>query len=625
MQIITVVPITRSAHSDVLTYFSSLAISVGDVVSVPLRKKNVEAVVVHTQDAAQEKAAIKTSKIGLRKVSRVLSHKPLGEIHMAAAQETARYFGASVGAVLGSIVPSVIWKQVSFRAPLLRPSSIPEVSIVLADDEERMIQYRSLVREAFRRNESVVLVTATIQDAETAARSLSKGIETYTEVLHSAKRPRILKGTVARIYAEKHPMLVITTPGFISILPAKLSTIILERENSSSYKQSQRPFIDYRYFIRTFASRAQLRLILGDTLLSSETLHDYENGRYEELVVPKWRMAAKASASMVDMREYKPNLQGKLRVISDNLEHLIRESKSGSDHLFIFAGRKGLAPNTICGDCGALLVCDRCANPLVLHKTADNKRFYLCHRCGDRKEASTRCKTCTSWRLFAFGIGTEIIEEAITTPPRGLVVFRLDSESAKNRKHAARIVEQFYQSPGSVLVGTELALPYLDKPIGVVAVASIDELFSVPDFRINERVMHLLLKLRQLAERKFLIQTRAPEHEIIQDALEGNVSGFYRHELEIRKALLYPPFSVLVKITYLGNPQKIRDEMKKLASKLPFELYTFPVFIRKGRGKSGLSGLLKIPKEKWPDETVLNALRVLPPSVEIQVEPESFS
>ena len=625
MNIVTVVPITRNTHADVLTYFSSLPISVGDLVSVPLRRKNIEGLVVHIQEAALEKAAIKTSKIGLRKVLRVHPHTLLSRAHIVAAQETAAYFAAPLGAVLSSVMPSLVRKYISLEAPPLSTSSIPETSILLADDEERLVQYRSLVREAFRRNESVMFVAASIQDVETAAHVLSKGIEAYTAVLHSEKSAHASKAAVERVRTETHPLLVITTPSFISMYPARLSTILLERENAPAYKQMARPFIDYRFFIKAFAKAARLRLVIGDTLLSSETVYKHEQGLYEELIVPKWRMGAKTKTQLVDMHRYKPDLRGKLRVISDELGSAIAETRAASDHLFIFAGRKGLAPSTICGDCGSMLICNRCTHPLVLHKTQDNKRFYLCHSCGDRKEADMRCKTCTSWRLFAFGIGTEIIEEALTTPSKGLTVFRLDGDSVKDRKHALQIVERFYSSPGSVLVGTELALPYLEKPLGAVAVASIDELFSIPDFRIHERVMYLLLKLRQLAERQFLIQTRTPDHEVIQSALEGNLSGFYRHELDIRRALLYPPFSVLIKITLSGNPQKINAEMKSLADKLPYELHVFPTFVRKGRGRSGLSGLLKIPRDKWPDENILSVLRSLPPSAEVQVEPESFA
>ena len=59
----------------------------------------------------------------------------------------------------------------------------------------------------------------------------------------------------------------------------------------------------------------------------------------------------------------------------------------------------------------------------------------------------------------------ERIEEEIKQEFSDLTVFRLDKLSAPTHKKASEIVDKWYTSPGSVLVGTELALLYLDKPI----------------------------------------------------------------------------------------------------------------------------------------------------------------
>ncbi len=624
MKLITVIPIKRNSNADALTYFTSQEISAGDVVSVPLRLRNIEAIVTDVKDAAEEKTALKTSGIRFRKVLKVFQHKPILSACVKAAEKTARYYVAPIGAVLGSVVPSSLWKHKNYQAPEIVVSSIPEISILQADDEERFVQYRSLVREAFRRNESVVVLTPTIQDSETIALSLSKGIEDYALVLNSYIAGRALSKTIERIGKETHPLIVVTTPGFLALMPARTGTIILERENSSAYKQMARPFVDFRYFARSLANEAKLRLVLGDTLLSSETIERYEEGSYQELITPKWRVMSQASAALIDMRTYKPDLRGKLKIISDELRKMILETKTASDHLFIFTGRKGLAPSTLCGDCGSLLVCKRCERPLVLHKSASQSRFYLCHHCGKREDATLRCRECTSWKLNAFGTGTEIVEETVKSLGKNLNVIRLDGESAKNRKEALQLSESFYSSPGSIMIGTELALPYLKKPIGFVAVASVDELFSVPDFRINERVMYLLLKLKSMALRNFMVQTRNPEHEIIRAAIDGNLGGFYQSELSIRKALLYPPFSVLVKISLYGNPERITETMKTLSNNLPVELNIFPTFVKKGKGKAGLSGIMKVPPEKWPDDEIISQLRSLPPSAEINVSPENL-
>jgi primosomal protein N' len=205
-------------------------------------------------------------------------------------------------------------------------------------------------------------------------------------------------------------------------------------------------------------------------------------------------------------------------------------------------------------------------------------------------------------------------------------VLRLDRESTKERKQALRTVETFYNSPGSVLVGTELALPFLTKPLHTVAVASLDELFSIPDFRIHERVLYLLYKLRSIADDTFLLQTRTPDSPALQAVFEGNVHTFIENELEMRKVLHFPPFSIPIKITCYGKPDALGSAMQELALKLkPSVFDIFPALEKHPKGKVGLSGVIKIPVSAWPDERILNILRALPRSVEINVDPVSFS
>ena len=58
-------------------------------------------------------------------------------------------------------------------------------------------------------------------------------------------KKEILKIT-NEILAEKHPILIIATGGFLSIPKNKISTIIIDKENSRSYKQQVRPYLDIR-------------------------------------------------------------------------------------------------------------------------------------------------------------------------------------------------------------------------------------------------------------------------------------------------------------------------------------------------------------------------------------------
>lgn len=629
MRVVTVMPLERSVWTDTLTYFSAQEIRPGNIVAIPLRKKILPALVTGVRNASDDKASIKASSVGLRKISRVL-HKNLFSAELIkAVEETSRFYATSPGNVLASLTPIPLLKKLSamepFR-PAARKTSRAVTQISQTDDESRFTEYRSLVRESFRHKESLLVLVPTIQDAENAYALLSKGIDAYTLVLHSDRGTKQLSGAFTKLHNNEHPLLIIATPGFLGLLLDYVGTVIVERENSPAYKHIVRPYVDFRFLVSAYARNAKIRLILGDVLLSTETMNAYRTHIYDEVTPPQWRLAGKTKAELVDMRAYKPNLRGKVKIISDRLSALIQETRQASERIFIFAARKGLSPATLCGDCGSILHCPACSHPVVLHKIAGHKRLYLCHRCGTTMDPATRCKTCTSWKLVTLGIGSELVEEELSAAFPNLPIMRFDRESVKDRRQALALVEKFYEKSPCILIGTEIAIPYLKKPVSTVAVASIDELFLIPDYRIHERIAYLLYKLRGIAEHNFLLQTRSADNPVVRLILEGNASSLLEQELAIRKTLLYPPFSVPIKITWFGKPQVLKKEMEGLAAKLlPHVLNIFPVLEKYPKGRVGLSGIVKMPIEKWPDDAILEILKNLPPSVQVNVDPVSFS
>ncbi len=625
MKIVTVTTIDRNHQKGPLTYFTAKDVSVGDVVAVPVRKKTVYGLVEGLEEASKEKAAIKSSAFGLKKISKVATPPPFSMSFVAAARMTAEYYATSTGAVLSAATPDRLIHRLGFqKAPIEENNIAPNVAVLQANDADRYAHYRSCVRETFSHVRSVLILVPTIQDADTISSILSKGIEPYVHILHSMRSVKEINTSLAALNNEQHPLLIIATPGFMALAPKGIEVIIIERENSSAYKQMVKPQIDFRFLARAFAQKAGLRLIMGDAVLSLETLNAVSEGLYAELIPLPWRIPSKASGELVDMKAYKPDLRGVSEALSPELKALIKRTRESGDRTFIFAGRKGLSPATICGDCGELVLCERCGTTLTLHSSKNQKRFYICRRCGLKKEPTLRCKNCASWKLTTLGIGSELVEAQVAKAFPDLTLIRLDKESAKNRTEVLKLVEKFYDSPRSVLIGTELALGYLQKPVGAVAVASLDEFFSIPDFRIHERIFYLLLRLRGLAEKNFLVQTRHGELPLITAALEGDLSDFYHREYEIRKILSYPPFSVIISISAPAEPHAT-ERFRELARQFrPFIFDTFPLLIAKGKGKPVISGVAKIPRSAWPNPRVLAILHTLPPSDMVIVDPENF-
>lgn len=263
---------------------------------------------------------------------------------------------------------------------------------------------------------------------------------------------------------------------------------------------------------------------------------------------------------------------------------------------------------------------------MTLHTSKESGRnFFMCHKCGERRSADETCKNCGSWRLVPLGIGIEKVEEEIRTKFPEVDVFRIDADSTKTDKQIAEVMEKFNAKPGSVLIGTEMALSHLGDSIDHVAIASLDSLFALPDFRIQEKVMYLLVRLRAMASRTFLVQTRRPEEKAFEFGLKGNLSDFYRANLAERKQFMYPPFSTLIKITLEGKKDKIAEGMAEIQKTLaPHEIDIFPAFTATVRGKSVIHGLIKLENGRWPDGELAEKLRRLPIGASVKVNPESL-
>ena len=75
------------------------------------------------------------------------------------------------------------------------------------------------------------------------------------------------------------------------------------------------------------------------------------------------------------------------------------------------------------------------------------------------------CKVCGSWKLGTVGIGIDLIDQKIKDRFPEVKVFRIDSDTTKTEKKVIDTIAQFYSSPGSILLGTEMALKFDDSRV----------------------------------------------------------------------------------------------------------------------------------------------------------------
>ena len=129
------------------------------------------------------------------------------------------------------------------------------------------------------------------------------------------------------------------------------------------------------------------------------------------------------------------------------------------------------------------------------------------------------------------------------------------------------------------MLGTQMVAKGLDFPnVTLVGVLSADGMMHGDDFRSYERTFSLLTQVvgrsgRGGLEGRAVIQTFEPENPIIGLAAAQNYDEFFRSEISLRRTMLYPPFSDLCVIAFVGEDKQtvhdgaenFSDELKKLA------------------------------------------------------------
>ncbi len=673
MFILTVFPITKGAFKERLSYWSSREISPGSLIQVPFRSGSVLALVESISDASVAKTDIKNASFVTRKLEHTTAYTIVHPECIKAAEKTAYYYAAPLGTVIKALIPETILAEATLRdpadedeqegaaekeSPSKQPQDArlesdadsdeplveeedadetdaadeideqdfrPEVLAYQSNTEDRYSTYKGIVREEFARKKSVLLVVPTTTHADILKETLKKGIDDYVIVLHSGLSKKNQKEQWDKALDSDHQVVIVTTPMFMSVPRHDISTIIIDRESSRSYINSYAPYIDFRTYIEYYARELRARLILSDTLLRVETLHRREKGELHDLFPLTFRMEKLPQTIIVNMAEPERRSPQGFQVLSEELISMIEYAQKKHERMFIFAARRGVSPQALCSDCGTTVLCEFCSAPVVLHNSKnEGNRYFLCHHCGHKRSANEACKKCTSWKLMTLGIGIDTVYDQIKKKFPDIKLFKIDKDSVKTDKQAKEIIKQYESTPEGILLGTETALTFLPQ-VPHVAVASMDSLFSLPDFRVNERIVHILLRLIYRSSTYFLIQTRNAEVPLLKQVTAGTLADFYRDEIAVRRQINYPPFSVHIKITIETDRESAAAEMEKLQHILEqWNPMIFPAFIPTVRGKAVLHMLISVPPEQWPDQNLRDTLVALPREFVVKVNPESL-
>lgn len=626
MYVVHVSPFIRGTHVDTLSYFSAERYDPGTIVSVPVRGKTYRALVISLSEVSDAKSSIRSAPYSLRKLPVQNETTRLPQSVRDTAAALTREYPTELGALLFQLLPPDVRSGAVAYPDTPDHTQREEVTpqILTAPLTERYVSYRSHIRSTFAHRGSVLFIVPSSADVVYAARALAHGIEDRVITFHAGQSARERAAAYATFGDTSIARLIIATPSHAFLDRVDLLSIIVEHAASTHYKSRQRPFLDYRRALQRFAQEKGCSILLGDVVPRAEEEQFRRTERYLTVGDETKRIALPAALSVINTKP-KAEPEQQFQLLSERLIKAITTRLEAREHVFLHAARRGLAPLVVCIDCGYIFRCPDSDTPYSLLRTrgkdGSEERWFISGTSGKRVRAADVCPQCGSWRLRERGIGIQQVADAVSEafPSAPLVVF--DHTTATTYKKARTLIERFYHERAAILVGTNMALPYLKDGIDLAAIVSYDATRSIPTWRADEEVFRLLMELRERTRHEVIVQTRLDADAPLQFAARGAIERFFEDELKLREALAYPPFARFILITWQGSPGAVAtleaEIMKPLAHLTP-QRYNSPHSSPK---KLTRHALITIPGERL-DESTVAALRTLPPQVRVEVDPE---
>lgn len=592
-----------STAAATLTYRSAQAVAPGDLVRVPLGKKEVLGIVWQT---APDVDSTHESAFALKEISSRLSLPvPLTAAWRDLVAFTAQYYQRALGEVALQALPPALRKldeaqlqrrlQRAFKEsetekqdvepvvpeltteqlaavsavektlPGVRaaqgdaegaaPSDLPMASAVFllqgVTGSGKTEVYMRLAQQALETNaqaQVLVLVPEINLTPQLEARFVERFPGERIVSMHSAMTPAQRLRAWLQAHSGRARIVLGTRMAVFASLPG-LAMVVVDEEHDPSYKQYEGARWSARDLAVWRGWHEHVPVVLGSATPSLETWLHAQRGQYRLLDMP----LRIGEARMPKVRLVNMQREPRQSTLVPALTQALQERVERGEQSLVLLNRRGYAPVLCCSSCGWQSQCPNCTAWRVFHR-AD--RTLRCHHCGLAEPVPRVCPQCGDPDLQPVGRGTERLEEqllAVLQRPDGTPakVLRMDADSTRHAGALVSHLEQVHTGEVDVLVGTQMIAKGHDfRRVTLVAAVNPDAALFSSDYRAGERLFALLLQAAgragrnaSLAERSELwIQTSQPEHPLFKALKNYDFAAFAQSTLHEREIAAMPPF-----------------------------------------------------------------------------------
>lgn len=432
--------------------------------------------------------------------------------------------------------------------------------------------YLTLIAQALARGQTAIFLVPEISLTPQMLSQLRARFSSAAAILHSGLSAgerfdewhRLREGT-ARI--------AIGARSAIFAPVENVGVIVIDEEHDGSYLSESSPRYNTFDVALLRAHYNGCKLVLGSATPSVETYRRAKEGEFELITLPD-RINARPlpDVNIVDMRrEVK---RGNASPFSVALRERLESCLAEGQQAILFLNRRGFAQTVLCRDCGYVAKCEHCDVALTYHS---EENCLKCHYCGTRYKMLQACPQCGGTHVYYAGTGTQrVVGELKKLYPTARIL-RMDNDTTSGKEGHYRILKQFAEREADILVGTQMVAKGHDFPlVTLVGILDADMSLHFPDYRSGERTFQLVTQVagrsgRGAQKGDVVLQTYDPDNYILRFASGYDYEGFYRYEIGIRAAAMFPPFAKIVRVMVTSDKdadaiEALRDVYAKLQS-----------------------------------------------------------
>jgi len=399
--------------------------------------------------------------------------------------------------------------------------------------------YLTLIEQILQRGQQALVLVPEIGLTPQLVARFRKRFPVPLALLHSGLGDRERLAAWQQARTGTAPIVIGTRSAIFTPL-ARPGLIVVDEEHDASLKQQD----GFRYSARDLAvwraRRLGIPVVLGSATPSLESLLNAREQRYRLLDLPERTGAARLPAfEILDIRQ-QPLEHG----LAPALIQRIRQHLDADGQVLLFLNRRGFAPVLMCYDCDWVAECRRCDARLTWHQR--DGRLH-CHHCGSQRPVDTVCPQCGGSDLHPMGQGTERVEQALAELFPEVELLRIDRDTTRRKGELDRLLERARSGQARLLLGTQmLAKGHHFPAVTLVGILDADQGLFSTDFRGSERMAQQIVQVAGRAGRQdrpgvVVIQTRHPEHPLLQLLVRQGYPAFAHAALAEREAAQLPP------------------------------------------------------------------------------------